>query len=663
MVNLVYGALRAANSRVRRLSDPFADPPSRSSTPSRSPTPDAASAWPEDDENEAILTPVEARSRRLSLPALTANVQGKLQGAVHGAAAAAARNLKDEKMIELYEKAKTRGQHLKRRPWVQIAFQYSVYVLLVCTVYFVLIGVPLWDGAVYYMWKLLSKTFILQYGFTIFVGIAAIYAFLPLLIFFEKDPPAALPLDDPRVQETCLLIPCYKSASLIENTLKAALKIFPAKNIFVVANGNSPTPIDNTAEVVAPYGVNHVWSPIGSKIVAQFVGCYAAKDFKYILLIDDDCALPPNFPIVSARITGRIKCVGYTIKSVGPGSTLGTLCQQAQDLEYKLSGLQRAVAGMIGSATFPHGAISLWDREFLIKTFHEHPGFSVSEDWFFGHVARKLGSRITMCTSVFVETETPSAVFFSSGGSRGGFGEMTIWKQRFYRWNFFFVNGMWYNMAYILFSWRLGIWELGAKLFVWQEVYETLLYILAPFILPICFYIRPAFTGILMGVTAGIYLLNVIVFNEIHLRRKGERVTWGCIAYYMPYKMVLTFVNILSCYWSIFKYAQYFAVRHPKVIEDERAVEVVLKLDDAADEARSLNEKAPTMAQPPTTRRRGRSMTAEFVAAPLDGEEGGAEGLRRAESKGMGGVGRSFSVTMRRGRGGVRGVEVPVGIV
>ncbi|EON63981.1 hypothetical protein W97_03211 [Coniosporium apollinis CBS 100218] len=263
-------------------------------------------------------------------------------------------------MVELYEKAKTRGQHLKRRLWVQIAFQYSIYVLLACMIYFVLIGVPLWDGAVYNMWKLLSKTFILQYGFAIFVGIAAIYAFLPLLIFFEKDPPAALPLDDPRVQETCLLIPCYKSAALIENTLKAALKIFPAKNIFVVANGNSPTPIDNTAEVIAPYGVNHVWSPIGSKIVAQFVGCYAAKDFKYILLIDDDCTLPPNFPIVSDRITGKIKCVGYTIKSVGPGSTLGTLCQQAQDLEYKLSGLQRAVAGMIGSATFPHGAISLW---------------------------------------------------------------------------------------------------------------------------------------------------------------------------------------------------------------------------------------------------------------------------------------------------------------
>jgi hypothetical protein len=143
---------------------------------------------------------------------------------------------------------------------------------------------------------------------------------------------------------------------------------------------------------------------------------------------------------------------------------------RAQDLEYKLSGIQREFAGLVGSATFPHGAISLWDRQLLVKTFHEHPGFSVSEDWFFGHVARKLGCRIKMCSHVFVETETPTAVFFSSGGSRGGFGEMTIFKQRFKRWNFFFVNGMWYNMTYIFGSWKLGWWEIGAKIFVFQEV-------------------------------------------------------------------------------------------------------------------------------------------------------------------------------------------------
>jgi cellulose synthase/poly-beta-1,6-N-acetylglucosamine synthase-like glycosyltransferase len=161
------------------------------------------------------------------------------------------------------------------------------------------------------------------------------------------------------VEDTCLMIPCYKSAGLISATLEAALKIFPPSQIFVIANGNSPTPLDNTEEMCRPYGVNHIWSPIGSKIVAQFVGCYAAKGFKNVLLIDDDCALPDNFPIVTERMKGNVQCIGYTIKSVGPNSTKGNLCQQAQDLEYKLSGIQREFAGKVGSATFPHGAISL----------------------------------------------------------------------------------------------------------------------------------------------------------------------------------------------------------------------------------------------------------------------------------------------------------------
>jgi hypothetical protein len=413
----------------------------------------------------------------------------------------------------------------------------------------------------------------------------ASYAFAPLLIFFEKDPPPAEFTAETKIQDnvkdTALLIPCYKSAQLIGATLEAALKIFPPSHIFVLANGNSPTPLDNTEEVCAPYGVNHLWCPIGSKIVAQYVGAYAAKAFKNVLLIDDDCALPDNFPVVTDRLKDNVMCLGYTIKSVGPNSSKGNLCQQAQDLEYKLSGIQREFAGKVGSATFPHGAIALWDRDLLIKTFHEHPGFSVSEDWFFGHVARKLGSRIKMCSQVFVETETPTAVFFSSGGSRGGFGEMTIFKQRFKRWNFFFVNGMYYNMAYIFGSWKLGWWEIGAKIFVFQEVYETLLYLISPFILPISFIVRPSFAGILLAATIVMYLINTVIFNEVHLRRKNERLGWVLVyVYYLPYKIVLTVVNVASCYWSLYKYARYFAKRHPKVIEDEKAVEVIVRLEE-----------------------------------------------------------------------------------
>ena len=309
---------------------------------------------------------------------------------------------------------------------------------------------------------------------------------------------------------------------------------------------------------------------------------YVTKKFPYVLLIDDDCLLPPNLPLVTERLRGNVQCIGYTIKSVGPNRSKGTLCQQAQDMEYKLSGIQRAFAGKVGSATFPHGAISIWDRDLLMKTFQEHPGFSVSEDWFFGHVARQLGCRIQMCTSVFVETETPSAIFHSGGGARGGFGEMTIWKQRFFRWNFFFVNGMYYNMSYILKDWHLGWWEFGAKLFVFQEVYETLLYLLAPFVLPISFIVRPEFSSYLFAATLALYFINVIIFNYVHLRSRGESVSVLCLLYYMPYKTILTFVNIASCYYSIYRYAKYFGKRHAKIVEDEHAVAIVLKLEEQA---------------------------------------------------------------------------------
>lgn len=401
---------------------------------------------------------------------------------------------------------------------------------------------------------------------------------------------------------TALLIPCYKSAGLLPATLEAALKIFPASSIFILANGNSPTPLDNTEEVCNKYGVHHIWIPVGSKIVAQYVGAYVARSFPYTLLIDDDCLLPPNFPIVTDRIRGRVKVVGYTITSIGAERSRGTWCQQAQDLEYKLSGLQRQFAGKIGSATFPHGAIVLWDTEFLICTFKEHPGFSVSEDWFFGHVARVLGSRIIMCSSVFVETETPASLFFASGGARGGFGEMTVFKQRFKRWNFFFVNGSFYNLSYILFSWKLGFWEIGAKLFVFQEVYETLLYLITPLVLPISFLVRPTYTAYLFVATLGMYSLVSIIFNEVHLRlasrgaQKNLMVNrWMLLFYYPLFKTALTFVNVASCFWSLWMYAKYFAKRHPRIVEDEKAVGVVLKIQEEKTAQNRMSRRRATV--------------------------------------------------------------------
>jgi hypothetical protein len=402
---------------------------------------------------------------------------------------------------------------------------------------------------------------------------------------YEPDPDPVLP-GDPRGSiernaSTALLIPCYKSAEMISATVKAALEIFPPENIYVVANGNSPTPLDNTEDVIRPYKVNHIWVPVGSKIVAQFVGVYAAYKFQYVVMIDDDCLLPPNFPLVTDRIQpgnkpGLVKCVGYTIKATGPNSTKGSVVQQLQDLEYKLSGMQRQFAGKWGSATFAHGAIALWERDFVLKCFRHHPGFKISEDWYFGLVARNLGGRIVMCSAVLVETEVPSGLFVGAG-ARGGFGEMTVYKQRFYRWNFFFLFRLWHDLQHIFFKWRLGVYSVGSKVYTFQEVLETFLYVTCPVLLPIAFIIKPSFIGMMTGVVIAMYFVIVLFFNEVILRKKNEMVDRKVVLiYYVPYKFILRFMNVVSVYYSAYKYAQYFAVRHPSIIEDDKAVELVI---------------------------------------------------------------------------------------
>jgi hypothetical protein len=173
--------------------------------------------------------------------------------------------------------------------------------------------------------------------------------------------------------------------------------------------------------------------PIGSKITAEFVGAHVTSQFKYILRIDDDVILPPNLPLATHLITPKVGSVSYCIRSVGADSMPGTVVQQWQDIEYKLAGLVKQFCSRYGgSATFAHGAIVLWDREVCVRTFDHHPGYKISEDWFFGHVCRRMGKSIKSCSVVFVETETPSRFIIPQrNAERGGFGEMLVWKQRY----------------------------------------------------------------------------------------------------------------------------------------------------------------------------------------------------------------------------------------
>lgn len=62
-------------------------------------------------------------------------------------------------IYDAYEKAKLRGVELQRSEWAMRLFEYTFYLILLAFVYFVLIGVPLWKGAVYWLYWVFKHKF------------------------------------------------------------------------------------------------------------------------------------------------------------------------------------------------------------------------------------------------------------------------------------------------------------------------------------------------------------------------------------------------------------------------------------------------------------------------------------------------------------------------
>jgi hypothetical protein len=71
-----------------------------------------------------------------------------------------------------YENAKMRGKHLQRKKWVQVVFEYAFYLILLSFVYFVLIGRPLWNGAVWWLYWVIDTRFTVAGTWSITIGLA-----------------------------------------------------------------------------------------------------------------------------------------------------------------------------------------------------------------------------------------------------------------------------------------------------------------------------------------------------------------------------------------------------------------------------------------------------------------------------------------------------------
>ena len=66
----------------------------------------------------------------------------------------------------------------------------------------------------------------------------------------------------------------------------------------------------------------------------------------------------------------------------------------------------------------------------------------------------------------------------------------------------------------------------------------------------------------------------------------------------MPYKVFLSVINVVSCYYSLVKYARYFAKTRPKLTEDHKAVGIVLRLEEEmTDKRREIGRRRTSRAR------------------------------------------------------------------
>jgi hypothetical protein len=91
-----------------------------------------------------------------------------VQKVKQGAADLARRN----SLLDVYDKAKIRGEQLQRKRWVQLLFEFSCYLLILCFIYFVLVGRPIWNGAVWYLYYVVEKKFTVAGTWSVTIAMA-----------------------------------------------------------------------------------------------------------------------------------------------------------------------------------------------------------------------------------------------------------------------------------------------------------------------------------------------------------------------------------------------------------------------------------------------------------------------------------------------------------
>ncbi|EXK23732.1 hypothetical protein FOMG_19506, partial [Fusarium oxysporum f. sp. melonis 26406] len=215
--------------------------------------------------------------------------------------------------------------------------------------------------------------------------------------------------------ETAFVIPCHNSdREALLKVIRSAYPHFRPQDIFIIDNGRSRYPTDlsfrHWLKGLHP-DIVYIWSPIGSKNAAQFVGSLAAKNYKYILTTDDDVSLPENYRHPVHLMNDQLRAVAFPLKGINAEGNVPFGMVSWQDCEYRMAGLTKLAEDRTCGVNFPHGAGWFVDRDIFVELLSKyHPMDFIAEDANAGFAMMRLNKRIAFDAQVTLATEVPSTV-------------------------------------------------------------------------------------------------------------------------------------------------------------------------------------------------------------------------------------------------------------
>lgn len=360
--------------------------------------------------------------------------------------------------------------------------------------------------------------------------------------------------------DTALVIPCHDTdLTAIRRTIDSALLHFRPQDIIIVDNGKTryPThPVCNFRSYIERIhsDIMYIWSPLGSKNAAQLVGALAAKEYKYIMTVDDDVCIPKNFRPPVELIDDKFKAVAYGIKAIDQDGNTPLWLTAWQDVEYRLSGMSKSAEDRLSGVLFPHGAGWFVERESFIELLQDyHPMDFIAEDCNAGIGLNRMGKGIRYDGKCFLATEAPTTFFGP---------DLNWWKQRQKSWEmgrhgrlFAFIRQLFFGLPA----------KPTIQGFLWHKV--TYLYLICAIVID---WIRiPTFIALGGTLTWWRNALLLMLFSAvpplyfkyIKCRRRPDLQPkfWACVTYPW-YKQIYVVVAILGAIRAVC----YYAGGHPR---------------------------------------------------------------------------------------------------